>query len=247
MRIKVDAQFCGALDHVFAVDAAGKGFVLHFLSHAGDFNFGDLLARFHKRAGGEESGKFVAGKERLIQMRHAGNAGVLSVSEDRRAQLDGPALALQFADSDERMLFGRGVPLVVEVVEQAGGGVQVDKARALVPGEAESIGFYITAGCDADFHSNGVLAQAFALGPLGEQFPCLVAAISFLSLGSVHALRLYVLHTLVRVSSGIFGFDAVIFGLILTFYLTIMVHSLESSTYRGANDRGSTLLWHSAT
>jgi len=57
----------------------------------------------------------------------------------------------------------------------------------------------------------------------------------------------YVLHTLVRVSSGCFGFDARIFGLTLSFYLTIMVHSIESSTYRGATNRGSSLLWHSAT
>jgi len=34
---------------------------------------------------------------------------------------------------------------------------------------------------------------------------------------------LYVLHTLVRVSSGYFGFHAGIFGLTLSFYLTIMV------------------------
>src|ERR1700757_1959496 len=70
----------------------------------------------------------------------------------------------------------------------------------------------------------------------------------FFSLFSLKVIsEFYVLHTLVRVSSGCFGFHARIFGLTLSFYLTIMVHSIESSTYRGANDRGSTLLWHSAT
>ena len=39
---------------------------------------------------------------------------------------------------------------------------------------------------------------------------------------------------LVRVSSGFSGYDGEIFGLTLSFYLTIMVHSPESSTYRGA-------------
>jgi len=56
-----------------------------------------------------------------------------------------------------------------------------------------------------------------------------------------------VLHTLVRVSSGFLGLLRRIFGLTLSFYLTIMVHWTESSTYRGATYRGSTLLWHSAT
>src|SRR5579863_1476792 len=70
--------------------------------------------------------------------------------------------------------------------------------------------------------------------------------LNFFSLFSVRAIsEFYVLHTLVRVSSGCFGVRGRIFGLTLSFYLTIMVHSAESSTYRGANDRGSTLLWHS--
>ena len=46
------------------------------------------------------------------------------------------------------------------------------------------------------------------------------------------------LHTLVRVSSGFIGFHASIFGLTLSFYLTIMVHSPDSSTYRGAKHPG---------
>jgi hypothetical protein len=50
-------------------------------------------------------------------MRDAGNAGVLRVAKNRDAQFDGPALALQFAYSNEGMLFGGRVSLVIEVVE----------------------------------------------------------------------------------------------------------------------------------
>src|ERR1700757_1745074 len=55
----------------------------------------------------------------------------------------------------------------------------------------------------------------------------------------------YVLHTLVRVSSGFFGFDARIFGLTLSFYLTIMVHRQKVALIAVQNTPGF-LLWHSA-
>jgi transcriptional regulator with XRE-family HTH domain len=43
-----------------------------------------------------------------------------------------------------------------------------------------------------------------------------------------------VLHSLVRDSSGFLGYDGEALGLSLSFYLTIMVHSVDSSNYRGA-------------
>ena len=61
-------------------------------------------------------------------MRDAGNAGVLRVAEDGGAELDRPALAFQFAHADEGVLFRGGVALVVVVVKQAGGGVELDEA-----------------------------------------------------------------------------------------------------------------------
>ena len=66
MRIEVDAKFGGALDYVFAVDAAGECFVFHFLSHAGDFDVGDGLRGLDQGTGGEEAREFVAGEESFI-------------------------------------------------------------------------------------------------------------------------------------------------------------------------------------
>ena len=45
------------------------------------------------------------------------------------AEFRRPAQPLQFAHADEGMLFRRGVPLVVEVVEQRGGRVELDEAQ----------------------------------------------------------------------------------------------------------------------
>src|ERR1700739_2807744 len=106
----------------------------------------------------------------------AGDAGILRVAEDRGAQFDGPALALEFADADEGMLFLRWMALVVVVLKQAGGGVELDEAGALFPREAEAVSFCLTTGGHTDFYSDGVFAQAFTLGPLGEQLPGLFAA-----------------------------------------------------------------------
>src|SRR5258708_26140382 len=115
-------------------------------------------------------------------MRDARHAGVLRVAEDRGAEFWGPALALQFANTDEGMLCSCGVALVVEVVEQTSGGVELDEASAFVAGETEAVGFCLAAGGDADFNSDGMFAETFTLGPLGEQLPGLVAA-EFLLVG----------------------------------------------------------------
>jgi hypothetical protein len=48
----------------------------------------------------------------------------------------------------------------------------------------------------------------------------------------------YVLHTMVRVSQGIFGFHAEIFGLTLSFYLTIMVHRMKVALIAVQNTPG---------
>jgi len=120
-------------------------------------------------------------------MGDTGNARVLRVTEDGGAEFAGPALSLEFADADEGMFFCRGVALVVEVVEQGGGGVEIQKPGAFVTDETEAVGFYGTASCDADFHSEGVFAEVFGLGPLTEQLPCLVAIVGVIRIsGSGH-------------------------------------------------------------
>src|SRR6516164_1990986 len=126
MRIEVDAELGGALDHVLAVDAAGECLVLHLLSHACDLDFGDLLARLDEGASGEESGELIAGEEGFVEMCYAGDAGVLRVTEDGSAQFLQPALLLQFADADEGVLFGCRMALIIKVVEEGGGGIELD-------------------------------------------------------------------------------------------------------------------------
>ena len=57
----------------------------------------------------------------------------LRVAEDGGAHLSRPALALQFSHAHERMLFWRGVALVIEVVEQGSGAVEIQERSALIP------------------------------------------------------------------------------------------------------------------
>jgi hypothetical protein len=51
--VEVDAEVHGAVDDVIAIDLAGKGFVLHPLSHRLGVDFGERLARLDQRDGGE--------------------------------------------------------------------------------------------------------------------------------------------------------------------------------------------------
>jgi transcriptional regulator with XRE-family HTH domain len=224
------------------VDTAGECLVLHLFAYAGDFDACDRLVRLDERAGCKEAGEFVAGEKGLVEMGDAGHAGILRVAEDGRSDFNRPAQPLKFADADEGMLCGGGVALVVEVVEQAGGYVQFKEPRAVLfmlgAGEADAVGFGLTAGGDADFHCKCMLAQALALGPLGQQLPSLFAAEALFSILSAgHNYFFSVLLPLVRDSSGFPGYDRAFLGLSLSFYLTIMVHFPESITYRGAKKR----------
>src|ERR1700719_553451 len=56
----------GAFDDVFAVDAAGEGFVLHFFTDGWVCDLGERFSRLDEGAGGDESSKFIAGEERLF-------------------------------------------------------------------------------------------------------------------------------------------------------------------------------------
>ena len=119
--VEVDAELGCALNDVFAVDAAGEGFVFHLFLHARDFDVGDGFRRLDQGAGGEEAGQLIAGKEDFGEVRGARHAGVERVAKDCGAEFLGPAQALQFADADEGVLFGRGMALIVKIVEQSGG------------------------------------------------------------------------------------------------------------------------------
>ena len=89
------------------------------------------------------------------------------------------------------MFLGRGVPLVIEIMQQGSGGIKPKHCLALWPTQAEPIGLGFTVGNHAGLHGQRVLAQAFALGPLGEQGPRLVSVESFLIAQSLFRLQVY--------------------------------------------------------
>ena len=79
--IERNAQFFGALDHVFAADGASKGLVFHPLLHRTGFKIKNALRRAHVRACRKEAGKLIAGKESSFKRGLPRNAGVVRVRE----------------------------------------------------------------------------------------------------------------------------------------------------------------------
>ena len=63
MLFEIQTEVSGAFDDVFAMDAAGEGFVLHFFPDGWGFDLRERFARLDEGASGDESGKFIAGEE----------------------------------------------------------------------------------------------------------------------------------------------------------------------------------------
>ena len=80
---------------------------------------------------GEETGELIAGEERFGELGFARYAGVFGVAEDCGAHFFGPSLFGEDGDADKRMLFTRGMLLVVEVVEERGCGPGCEKRLAI--------------------------------------------------------------------------------------------------------------------
>ena len=100
------------------------------------------------------------------------------MAEDGGPQLRGPAQPLQFPYANEGMLVGRGVALIVVVVQQGRGGVELEHGRALESAQAQPVRFRLAIREDTGLHRQGMLAQALACGPLGQQLPGLFARVS---------------------------------------------------------------------
>ena len=147
MLFEVNAQCGGALDYVVSVYAAGESFVLHFLSHGFGFHFRQRLPWFDQSAGGDESGQFVAGKERFLQRRLARHTGVLGVRHDGFANLVRPATLFQNLVPFVRVIFPAGIFLVVEIVDKADHAPEIFVSSQLAG-----------VGAHARFHRQGVLA-----------------------------------------------------------------------------------------
>jgi len=70
------------------------------------------------------------------------------------------------------MLVSARMALVVEVVEQGRGGVELKQVCALIAGKPKPIGLCFAVGSHADLNCLPMLTQIFSLRPLAEQLPC---------------------------------------------------------------------------
>lgn len=61
--VKRDSEFGCSLYDVFAIHAAGEGFILHFSAHTGYLHVRDGAGGFDQCTCGEEAGEFIAGEE----------------------------------------------------------------------------------------------------------------------------------------------------------------------------------------
>ena len=82
-------------------------------------NFGKRLAGLDQGNSGDESRKFVAGEERFLHRRIAGDAGVFRMRHDGAADFVGVAALLEDFVAFVGMFFGRGPALVIEIVNEA--------------------------------------------------------------------------------------------------------------------------------
>jgi len=93
------------------------------------------------------------------------------VAENGGAHFFRPALLGEDGDADEGMFFARGVLLVVEIVEERGGGPGFKKSVAILAGKTGRIGMAFGAGADAALNRERVFEQAGRLRVLVEQRP----------------------------------------------------------------------------
>ena len=75
--VKRNAEFGCAFDDVFAIDAAGEGFILHAFFHRTDFQIKNAFRGAHIGAGGKEAGEFVAREEGVFEERFARHAAII--------------------------------------------------------------------------------------------------------------------------------------------------------------------------
>jgi hypothetical protein len=150
--VERDVQFLGTLEHVFAADGAGEGFVLHALFDGADFQVQDAFGGTNISAGGEKPGELVASEEGVFELGFASDASVIGVGEDGANEFGGIAVfAEDFGAFRGMLTIGRvvivGPAFVVEVVQERGEGPEV-----LVGAEFAGI------GADAGFDSEHVFA-----------------------------------------------------------------------------------------
>src|SRR5262249_9972495 len=160
VRVQIHPELDGSAVDVVAIDRAREGFVLQLFLHRPGFHPGDDLAGAHERAGVDEPGQLVAGVQRSVEQASAWHARVVGVGEDRIHDRFRNASGVQDLRAFHRMLWRPRVHLVVEVMEHAG--------------DAPLFGvFTVPPGVRAHRRLDrpGVLAEAVALGELGQDRP----------------------------------------------------------------------------
>jgi len=78
-----DGEFFRAFNHIFAIYPPRKGFVLHAFLYRTGLQIQNAFGRADVRAGGNETGEFVAGKESFLELGIARHARVIRVRKNR--------------------------------------------------------------------------------------------------------------------------------------------------------------------
>ena len=120
---------------------------------------------------GQEARQLIAGKERTGQVRGARDACVERVAEDGGPHLLRPALLLEHTHTHPRVLLGRGMALVVEVVQQPCRCIALDQRLGRCTVEPKPLRLALAPGRYARFDAKRMLEQACRLGVLIEQRP----------------------------------------------------------------------------
>ena len=162
-------EFGGALDYVFAGDAASEGFVFHAFFDGAGFEIEDGFGGADEGAGGEKTREFVAGEEGVFEGSLARSVAIAGVGENGADDFFGvAAFAEDFGAFGGMFAVGRvvgiGPAFVIEIVKEGG----------------EAPGFLVGAvfagvGADTGFDGEHVFAEGFGLGEFADDVPSVFA------------------------------------------------------------------------
>src|SRR5918993_2498773 len=157
--IEIYAELLGAPYDVFPVHGRSERLLFHLLADALCLHVLETFGT-HEGAGHDEAGELVYGVERFGHKGVARHVQVIGVPLYGVDDVLGIASALQLPDTDHRMLVGRGVFLVVHVVQEAG-------YSPLLLVLAETAGIWPPGGLPREH----VLAQGVTLCPRAHKVP----------------------------------------------------------------------------
>src|SRR6266702_3386449 len=156
--------------HIFTLDCAREGLVLHLLQHSFHLDVEDRLRRLDQRARRQKARQLVARAQRFIQLRLRHHARVVGMRQNSVEHGFRPPLLTEQCDAHKRMLLLGRMAFIVHVVQQAGTRVHRDKLRGVIANQPEPRRLRDAIRLGAHRHSQPMLAQALALRPLLQQF-----------------------------------------------------------------------------